>query len=67
MKIGSVGMAAGEECHNFQMAKHMVDYAVLKHVQIDAGHIGGITIAKDVAEVEIRVRGERIYATPCLR
>ena len=28
----------------------MVDYAGLKYVQIDAGRIGGITIAKDVAD-----------------
>ena len=47
---GSVGMAGGEGCHNFHMAKHMVDYAGLKFVQIDAGRIGGITIAKDVAD-----------------
>jgi len=47
---GAVGMAGGEGCHNFHMAKHMVDYAGLKYVQIDAGRIGGITIAKDVAD-----------------
>lgn len=47
---GVVGMAGGEGCHNFHMAKHMVDYAGLKYVQIDAGRIGGITVAKDVAD-----------------
>ncbi len=47
---GPVGMAGGEGCHNFHMAKHMIDYAGLKYVQIDAGRIGGITIAKDVAD-----------------
>lgn len=47
---GAVGMAGGEGCHNFHMAKHMVDYAGLKYVQIDAGRIGGITIAKEVAD-----------------
>jgi L-alanine-DL-glutamate epimerase-like enolase superfamily enzyme len=47
---GAVGMAGGEGCHNFHMAKHMVDYAGLKYVQIDAGRIGGITVAKDVAD-----------------
>lgn len=46
---GSVGMAGGEGCHNFFMAKHMIDYAGLTFVQIDAGRIGGITVAKDVA------------------
>ncbi len=47
---GTVGMAGGEGCHNIHMAKHMIDYAGLKYVQIDAGRIGGITIAKDVAD-----------------
>ena len=50
LESGLVGMAGGEGCHNFHMAKHMVDYAGLKYVQIDAGRIGGITIAKDVAD-----------------
>lgn len=47
---GAVGMAGGEGCHNFHMARHMIDHAGLKYVQIDAGRIGGITIAKDVAD-----------------
>ena len=47
---GPVGLAGGEGCHNFHMAKHMIDRAGLKYVQIDAGRIGGITIAKDVAD-----------------
>ncbi len=46
----SVGMAGGEGCHNFHMAKHMIDHAGLQYVQIDAGRIGGITVAKDVAD-----------------
>jgi len=50
LESGLVGMAGGEGCHNYHMAKHMVDYAGLKYVQIDAGRIGGITIAKDVAD-----------------
>lgn len=50
LESGLVGMAGGEGCHNFHMAKHMVDYAGLRYVQIDAGRIGGITIAKDVAD-----------------
>jgi L-alanine-DL-glutamate epimerase-like enolase superfamily enzyme len=45
-----VGLAGGEGCHNFHMAKHMIDWAGLKYVQIDAGRIGGITVAKDVAD-----------------
>ncbi|MBL8814464.1 MAG: mandelate racemase/muconate lactonizing enzyme family protein [Planctomyces sp.] len=51
---GLVGMAGGEGCHNFHMAKHMIDYAGLKYVQIDAGRIGGITISKDVADYAAR-------------
>lgn len=47
---GTVGLAGGEGCHNFHMARHMIDHAGLKFVQIDAGRIGGITIAKDVAD-----------------
>ena len=48
---GSVGLAGGEGCHNFHMAKQMLDHAGLKFVQIDAGRIGGITISKDVADL----------------
>lgn len=47
---GRVGLAGGEGCHNFHMAQHMIDHAGLKYVQIDAGRIGGITVAKDVAD-----------------
>lgn len=50
LESGLVGMAGGEGCHNFHMAKHMIDYAGLRYVQIDAGRIGGITISKDVAD-----------------
>ena len=45
-----VGLAGGEGCHNVHMAKHMIEHAGIKFVQIDAGRIGGITIAKDVAD-----------------
>lgn len=47
---GSVKLAGGEGAHNFFMAQHMIDYAGIGYVQIDAGRIGGITIAKDVAD-----------------
>lgn len=50
---GSVGMAGGEGCHNFHMAKHMIDYAGLKYVQIDAGRIGGISVSKEVADYAV--------------
>ncbi len=43
-------MAGGEGCHNYFMAQHMIDHAGLKYVQIDAGRIGGLTVAKAVAD-----------------
>lgn len=48
-----VGMAGGEGAHDFFMAKHMIDYAGLKYAQIDAGRIGGITVAKQVADYAV--------------
>ena len=46
---GTVKLAGGEGCHNFQQAKAMIDYAGLGYVQIDAGRIGGISTAHAVA------------------
>lgn len=46
---GDVKLAGGEGSHNFYMAQHMIDYAGLGYVQIDAGRIGGISVAKQVA------------------
>jgi L-alanine-DL-glutamate epimerase-like enolase superfamily enzyme len=45
-----VRLAGGEGCHNVHMARHMIDYAGIGYVQIDAGRIGGITPAKQVAD-----------------
>ncbi len=45
----SVKLAAGEGCHNFHQAKNLIDYAGLDFIQIDAGRIGGITTARQVA------------------
>jgi L-alanine-DL-glutamate epimerase-like enolase superfamily enzyme len=45
-----VRLAGGEGSHNFYMARHMIDYAGIGYVQIDAGRIGGISIAKTVAD-----------------
>ena len=50
LESGTVGMAGGEGSHNFHMAKQMIDHAGLKYVQIDAGRIGGISVAKQVAD-----------------
>jgi L-alanine-DL-glutamate epimerase-like enolase superfamily enzyme len=46
---GPVKMAGGEGSHNFHMARHMVDFAGLGYLQIDAGRIGGISVAKEAA------------------
>ena len=47
---GGVRLAGGEGCHNFPMAQQMLDYAGLGYIQIDAGRIGGISVAKQVAD-----------------
>jgi L-alanine-DL-glutamate epimerase-like enolase superfamily enzyme len=47
---GSVRLAGGEGAHNVFMARHMIDHAGVGFVQIDAGRIGGITVAKQVAD-----------------
>lgn len=47
---GGVKLAGGEGCHNYHQAKNMIDYAALGFAQIDAGRIGGITVAKQVAD-----------------
>jgi L-alanine-DL-glutamate epimerase-like enolase superfamily enzyme len=44
-----VKLAGGEGSHNVFMARHMIDYAGIGFVQIDAGRIGGITPSRDVA------------------
>lgn len=43
-------LAGGEGAHNAYMAKHMIDHAGLRFVQIDAGRIGGIGPCKQVAD-----------------
>lgn len=49
-KAGSVKLAAGEGCHNFYMAQQLLEYADLGYIQIDTGRIGGISVARQVAE-----------------
>jgi L-alanine-DL-glutamate epimerase-like enolase superfamily enzyme len=44
-----VKLAGGEGSHNAFMARHMIDYAGIGFVQIDAGRIGGITPSREVA------------------
>lgn len=45
-----VRLAGGEGAHNEYMAQHMIDYAGVGYIQIDAGRVGGITSASKVAE-----------------
>ncbi|CAA9410801.1 MAG: mandelate racemase/muconate lactonizing enzyme family protein [uncultured Phycisphaerae bacterium] len=53
---GGLKLAGGEGCHNVHMARHMIDYAGIGYVQVDAGRIGGISAAKRVAD-HARARG----------
>jgi L-alanine-DL-glutamate epimerase-like enolase superfamily enzyme len=45
-----VKLAGGEGAHNFHMAKHLIDYGHVGYIQIDCGRIGGIGVAKRVAD-----------------
>lgn len=55
-RAGKVKLAGGEGCHDEYMARQMLDGAALGYIQIDAGRIGGITIAKRIADAA-RARG----------
>lgn len=48
-----VALAGGEGCNNFVQAQAMIGYAGLKFIQIDAGRIGGISVAKRVADLAV--------------
>jgi L-alanine-DL-glutamate epimerase-like enolase superfamily enzyme len=50
LRTGPVRLAGGEGCHNFHMARQMIDYAGIGYVQIDAGRVGGLSAAKRVAD-----------------
>jgi L-alanine-DL-glutamate epimerase-like enolase superfamily enzyme len=47
---GGVKLAGGEGGHTYHMARQMIDHAGLGYIQIDAGRIGGISVAKRVAD-----------------
>lgn len=49
-----VPLAGGEGCNNFVQAQAMITYSAIKFVQIDAGRIGGITVAKQVADLAMK-------------
>lgn len=53
-----IRLAGGEGCNNFHQGKAMVDYAKIGYLQIDAGRVGGITTAKQLADYA-RARGVR--------
>ncbi|MBS1600929.1 MAG: mandelate racemase/muconate lactonizing enzyme family protein [Bacteroidetes bacterium] len=46
-----IPIAGGEGCNNFVQAQAMINYAGLDFIQIDAGRIGGISVAKRVADL----------------
>jgi L-alanine-DL-glutamate epimerase-like enolase superfamily enzyme len=50
VRAGALQLAAGEGCHNVFMAEQLLEYAGLGYIQIDAGRIGGISVARQVAE-----------------
>ena len=45
-----VPLAAGEGSHNPSIARQMIDFGKVKYIQIDAGRIGGLSSAYEVAE-----------------
>jgi L-alanine-DL-glutamate epimerase-like enolase superfamily enzyme len=50
----AIALAGGEGCNNFVQSQAMIQYAGLGFIQIDAGRIGGITVAKRVADLAQR-------------
>lgn len=50
----SVPLAGGEGCNNFEQAKAMMNYAGISFIQIDTGRIGGISIAKKIADLAVQ-------------
>lgn len=52
--LPGVPIAAGEGCNNLVQAKAMMEYSGIEYIQIDTGRIGGITVAKRVADLASR-------------
>lgn len=49
-RSSKVRIAGGEGCSNVHAARNMIDHANVGFIQIDAGRVGGITAAKQVAD-----------------
>lgn len=50
-ELSDVPLAGGEGAHNVDQARHLIDYGKVRFIQIDAGRVGGITSARDVAKL----------------
>jgi len=48
---GRVGLAGGEGAHDYHMAANLIEYGKVGFIQVDTGRIGGITTAKQVADL----------------
>lgn len=48
-----IPLAGGEGCNNYVQAEAMIAHSGIKFIQIDAGRIGGITVAKQVADLAV--------------
>ncbi|WP_372933379.1 mandelate racemase/muconate lactonizing enzyme family protein [Mariniphaga sediminis] len=48
-----IDIAGGEGCNNFAQAQAMIKYAGIKFIQIDVGRVGGISAAKQVADLAL--------------
>jgi L-alanine-DL-glutamate epimerase-like enolase superfamily enzyme len=52
--LPNVRLAGGEGCNNYIQAKVMIEHAGLSFIQIDTGRVGGITPAKQIADLAER-------------
>jgi len=52
-RSSKVRLAGGEAAHNFNMARHLIDYGGIGFIQIDCGRIGGIGPARRVADYAV--------------
>lgn len=50
----TVRTAGGEAAHNRHMAEHLIDFGKVGYIQIDCGRIGGLWLAKQVADYAVQ-------------